>query len=819
MTNHEALQDIVLITGADGLIGTAITQCLADNYRIVGLNRRCPSGKIDCVLIDISSAERIEEALREVREKHGARFASVIHLAAYYDFSGEKKPLYDTVNVLGTQRLLQGLQQFDVEQFVYASTMLVHAPTQPGKPITEESPLQPKWPYPQSKLEAEKIVFAERGRIPVVVLRIAGVYTDFCQSPTLAQQIQRIYERQFMSYLLPADPSHGQAAVHLDDLAAVFPALLRHRHELPPELALLIGEPQTMSYDDIQDKVGHLLYGTADWETYKIPKSIAKTGAWLQNKLEDVVPNAIDKGKEPFVKPFMVDLAEDHFELDISRARQLLGWEPRHSLYETLPKMIAALQSDPIGWYRKNKLDLPSWLEQAAEQPDESARLAREYETWHRQEHQRTLWAHFVNMVLGLWLVTSPVILGYTNETPMLISDMVSGVLVMLFAGISLSRRQEWARWGISLVGLWLLFAPLVFWTHSAGAYTTDTLVGTLIIIFAFLIPPEPGVSVVARMRGPDVPPGWDYCPSTWMQRIPVIALALVGLFVSRYLAAYQLGHTQQAWDPFFGKGTEDIITSEVSKAWPIPDAGLGAVTYILEILSGAMGGKQRWRTMPWMVILFGILIVPLGVTSIFFIIIQPTVIGTWCTLCLIAALAMLVQIPYSLDEVLATAQFLKERVRSGKPFWRTFLRGDIIEGGSEDRSATFESSPFAVARDIVGGGVNIPWPLLAVGAIGIWLMFTRLTFGTESTMADSDHIVGSLVVTFSIIAWAEVARPVRFINVLFGFWLCIAPWVFTGDSTAATWNSVICGLLLILLSLPRGPVKSRYGNWNRYIV
>jgi nucleoside-diphosphate-sugar epimerase len=49
----------------------------------------------------------------------------------------------------------------------------------------------------------------------------------------------------------------------------------------------------------------------------------------------------------------MIALADDHYALDISRARTLLGWEPRHSLRETLPKMITALKADPPGWYRK----------------------------------------------------------------------------------------------------------------------------------------------------------------------------------------------------------------------------------------------------------------------------------------------------------------------------------------------------------------------------------------------------------------------------------------------------------------------------------
>ena len=83
------------------------------------------------------------------------------------------------------------------------------------------------------------------------------------------------------------------------------------------------------------------------------------------------------------------------------------------------------------------------------------------------------------------------------------------------------------------------------------------------------------------------------------------------------------------AWDPLSGNGSDAIVTSSVSEAWPVADAGLGASVYVLEIVTGVIGDKRRWRTMPWLVLLFGILIVPLGAVSVFFIIIQPIVIGT----------------------------------------------------------------------------------------------------------------------------------------------------------------------------------------------
>src|SRR5665811_886497 len=91
---------------------------------------------------------------------------------------------------------------------------------------------------------------------------------------------------------------------------------------------------------------------------------------------------------------------------------------------------------------------------------------------------------------------------------------------------------------------------------------------------------------------GPDVPAGWSYNPSTWSQRAPIIALALVGFFLSRQMAAYQLGYTLSVWEPFFDPGTRAVLGSDLSRSFPISDAGLGAVAYMVEALMGFMGGK-----------------------------------------------------------------------------------------------------------------------------------------------------------------------------------------------------------------------------------
>lgn len=459
-------------------------------------------------------------------------------------------------------------------------------------------------------------------------------------------------------------------------------------------------------------------------------------------------------------------------------------------------------------------------------------------------DHRKMLWPHYVNLMLGIWLLIQPFSMGYlSNFVPdanvlrvmterglpsfelrnlaMLWSDVISGVLVIIFSILSsnASRRFPWAQWANAVVGLWLLFAPLVFWTPLPEAYANATLLGVLIIAFSVLIPMMPGMSMAGMMGGPDIPPGWAYTPASWLQRMPIAVFAVIGFFIARHMAAYQLGYIDHAWDPFFKTGTETIITSNASKAWPVADAGLGAVVYMLELLMTFMGGKQRWRTMPWMVLALAILILPLGIVSIFFVIIQPIVIGTWCTLCLIAALAMLLMIPYSLDEFVAMGQFLVAAHRKGKPFWTTFWMGDAMEGGSEDVSKGVLGT---MNEKIEEGSRGMTYPILLLIsiAIGVWLMFTRLSFGTFSTMANSDHMIGALIVTFSIIAFAEVVRSVRFINIVFGAWLIAAPWLLDGVATSsATWNSIICGILLIVLAIPRGRVNDSYAGWDKYVV
>ncbi len=342
-------KDVIVVTGSCGRIGTQIVKRLSQDHTVVGfdLPKGCVGAEDSRIPIDLSSDESVKAAFERVRGTYGNRIASVIHLAAYYSFKEKFSPLYDKVTVRGTKRLIEALQSFEVEQFLFTSTMLIHAPSFPGVQIDEDWPICATWGYPISKVQTEELIHEKRGNIPTVIMRVAGVYDDGCHSIPISNQIQRIYEKQIEARVFSGDIHHGSAFIHMDDLIDAMELAVRKRKELPKEVTLLIGESKTLSYDQMQREISRLLFHK-EFKTFRVPKFIAKLGAWVQCRMPF--------GKDPFIRPWMIDYADDHYELNIDRAEKLLGWSPKKSIESTLPKMIEALRKDPETWYKANGL-------------------------------------------------------------------------------------------------------------------------------------------------------------------------------------------------------------------------------------------------------------------------------------------------------------------------------------------------------------------------------------------------------------------------------------------------------------------------------
>ena len=175
--------------------------------------------------------------------------------------------------------------------------------------------------------------------------------------------------------------------------------------------------------------------------------------------------------------------------------------------------------------------------------------------------------------------------------------------------------------------------------------------------------------------------PPWKHNPSAWSQRIPICILAGVAFLIASYMALYQWRLVGSVWDPIFGEQTRHVLDSEVSeqmRRWfRIPDAALGALAYLGDLIFGLAGSTRRWQYRPWLVLLFGLDVIPLGIVSAVLVVMQGAVVGAWCFLCLVTAVISLILVILAYDEVWSTLLYLKRvwrKTHSRRVLWNVFL-------------------------------------------------------------------------------------------------------------------------------------------------
>jgi len=136
--------------------------------------------------------------------------------------------------------------------------------------------------------------------------------------------------------------------------------------------------------------------------------------------------------------------------------------------------------------------------------------------------------------------------------------------------------------------------------------------------------------------------------PSAWEKRLPIAGLALAGLAIAVYLTLYQLGIVPIVWEPFFGDGSRRVLHSPISRLLPVPDASLGAVGYLVEIVTGLT---------PKTVLFFGAVVAAMALFGLLLAAIQAFWLRAGCTLCLTSAAISVGIAAMARKEILAVAR------------------------------------------------------------------------------------------------------------------------------------------------------------------
>lgn len=423
-------------------------------------------------------------------------------------------------------------------------------------------------------------------------------------------------------------------------------------------------------------------------------------------------------------------------------------------------------------------------------------------------------WIGGLLVFFGAYLLLNSMILSESPARIIYHDLVVSALLCGLGVAYARERGSKTLPWVFFALGAYLQIAPVLLWAPQAVQFLNHTVVGILTATLGGLVPFARADAFYTAIAPPR-PEGWSYNPSAWNQRVVVFILCVCCSAMALYLAAYQLGYIHYMWDPVFGdEGALQVITSNLSRSFPVSDAGLGAALYAIEALCVWKGGESRWYTSPVFVLFFGILVIPVGAVSVLLIISQPLIVGHWCFWCLLTAVCMLCMIALAVDEVYAALQFLaKTRQNDPQDFWRTLWHGGrgrpiVLEKENEEGSDgdSKENEPWST----LVRGVSPTLPLILSMVIGGWLMISPTVRGISDLVAHIEDCIGPLVIAVSVIATAEVTRRVRYVNMFFGGLLCLAPFAveFSGYELVEV---MLTGILLILLSIPQGKMHERY--------
>jgi NAD dependent epimerase/dehydratase len=176
----------ILVTGADGFIGSHLTEALVrQGYEVrafVLYNSSGSWGWLDHASDEIKSA--IDVFSGDIRDPHGVRTAmqgcdAVLHLAALIaiPYSYHSPDTYIDTNVKGTLNVLQAARELGVSRLIHTSTSEVYG-TARFVPITEEHPLQGQSPYSASKIAADQLAYSFYAsfELPVVIARPFNTY-------------------------------------------------------------------------------------------------------------------------------------------------------------------------------------------------------------------------------------------------------------------------------------------------------------------------------------------------------------------------------------------------------------------------------------------------------------------------------------------------------------------------------------------------------------------------------------------------------------------------------------------------------------------
>ena len=345
----------IAITGASGFLGRLLVQLLRRRHRVVALDRRpiveagmADHPNVEWYQLDLTDRDLLRDTFACIRAGGGVDV--LIHLAAYYDFTGEEHPEYQRTNVDAMRSLLDASRRLGLEHFVFASSVAACPFSSPGRPITEATPPHGTHIYARSKRAGEEMLADYTDSFSPLIVRFAAMFSDWCEYPPLQVLLDTWLSGGWDARIVAGRGAAAIPYLHVRDGGFFMMRLLERRHEMQPMEVFVAGEDGAVSHLELFRAATTHVDGRARRPIH-LPRPLCRPGIWMR----DLMGRAF--GSRPFERTWMADYVDRRMEIDASRTRARLGWSatPRLSLLTRLPFLIEHRRENPLEWYRRNR--------------------------------------------------------------------------------------------------------------------------------------------------------------------------------------------------------------------------------------------------------------------------------------------------------------------------------------------------------------------------------------------------------------------------------------------------------------------------------
>lgn len=347
----------ILVTGASGFIGRHFVIAVSEKFRLFCIARRSQKevgvpfrSTIHWLQADITKWKDLLNVYEYVQ--HHGHVDYVLHLAGYYDFTKQEQPVYEQVNVVATRYLLELSNMLKVKRFIFSSSVAACNFPPKGKAITEESPADGDFPYACSKRRAELLIKEYSESFPCSIVRLAAVYSDWCEYPMLYMLLKHwLSKNKIMSKVVAG---HGESAIpyiHIRDLIKLFLRIIDINDTLPQFGLYIAGPSGSVSHNELFKTATRYFYGH-DVKSFRIPKFLARMGFYVLSFSGWLI------GKEMLEKPWMAEYIDKKLAIDASATYAALGWKPtpRYHILRRLLFLTEKMTSQPKDWIYRNEI-------------------------------------------------------------------------------------------------------------------------------------------------------------------------------------------------------------------------------------------------------------------------------------------------------------------------------------------------------------------------------------------------------------------------------------------------------------------------------